>query len=245
MTGQARVEIVDDPGSSAYRRYLSIFVGRPGILALVKYELIASFLGPMRGAPGYFLRSRLWPLVLGAVGRGTQFGRNVVLRSPHRIRLGSNVLIDDNVVLDAKGKKSAIELGDRILVGRHSIISCNEAEIRMGDMLSIGPFCFFGSKSFIRIGSGVSISGHTSVLAGSHASDDPERSVLEQERTSIGITIEDNVWIGACCTILDGVRLGRSCIVASGTVVMKDVPAYSVVAGNPARLVQRRKAVGE
>ena len=173
------------------------------------------------------------------------FGRSVVLRSPGRIRLGSAVVIDDGVVLDAKGETSSIELGSRILIGRHSTLACNESRIRMGDHISIGPFCFLGSKNFIEIGSGVSISANTCILAGSHASDDPERSVLDQARTALGITIEENVWIGTSVSILDGVRIGRNSIVAAGTVVTKDVAPYSLVMGNPARLVQRRKAAGE
>jgi acetyltransferase-like isoleucine patch superfamily enzyme len=241
MTKKLRVEIIDDESGSAFRRYSAIFVGRPGLLNLVKYELLVSFLGPMRGALGYFLRSRLWPRMLGSVGSGTVFGRAVVLRSPHRIRLGSAVVVDDGVVLDAKGESSSIEIGDRILIGRHTALSCNESRIRFGSSISIGPFCALISKKFIDIGSGVSISAHTAVLAGGHASDDPERSVLEQERTAVGITIEDNVWIGTSCAILDGVRIGRNSIVAAGTVVAKDVPPYCTVMGNPARIVQKRK----
>lgn len=245
MADDARVKILEEQGGSAYSRYLAIFVGRDGLLALIKYELLVSLLGPMRGALGFFLRSRLWPRLLGSVGRGTVFGRDVVLRSPHRIRLGAGVLIDDGVVLDAKGERSLIELGDRILLGRQCVLSCNEATIRMGDLLSVGPFCFFASKGFIEIGSGVSIGAGTYLLAGSHASDDPERSILEQDRTAQGITVEDNVWIGTNCSILDGVRIGRGSIVSAGSVVSKDVPPYSVVMGNPARLVQRRKTGAE
>ena len=55
------------------------------------------------GALGLALRKTLYPLLLGACGRNVVFGQNVVLRHPHKIRIGDNVVIDDNCLLDAKG----------------------------------------------------------------------------------------------------------------------------------------------
>lgn len=52
--------------------------------------------------------------------------------------------------------------------------------------------------------------------------------------SQLTVTIEDDVWIGRAATILSGVRLGEGCIVAAGAVVTKDVPSYTIVAGNPA-----------
>jgi acetyltransferase-like isoleucine patch superfamily enzyme len=240
-----RIPILEDEKSSAYSRYLTIFVGREGWWSLLKYEVLASFLGPMRGAPGYFLRAKLWPRLLGASGRGTAFGRSVLLRSPHRIRLGRNVLVDDGVVLDAKGGSSAIEIGDKVLVGRHSALNCNESTIRFGSSVSIAPFCYFSSRNFIDVGSGVSIGANVSMLAGGHELDSTEGPVMERKRTGLGITIEENCWIGAGTVILDGVRIGRNSVVGAGSVIAKDVPACSIVMGNPARLVQRRTAASQ
>lgn len=55
------------------------------------------------------------------------------------------------------------------------------------------------------------------------------------------IVIEDNVWIGINSTILPGVTLGKNCVVAAGSVVTKDVPADTIVAGNPAKIVKQMK----
>ena len=56
---------------------------------------------------------------------------------------------------------------------------------------------------------------------------------------SAPVIIEDNVWIGQYCTILKGVRIGKGSIVATRAVVTKDVPPYSIVAGNPAKVVKK------
>ena len=54
----------------------------------------------------------------------------------------------------------------------------------------------------------------------------------------IPFVIEDNVWIGINSTILPGVRIGYGAIVGAGSVVTKDVPAMTIVAGNPARIIK-------
>jgi acetyltransferase-like isoleucine patch superfamily enzyme len=56
-----------------------------------------------------------------------------------------------------------------------------------------------------------------------------------------GIVIEDDVWIGCGCRILDGVRIGRGSVIGAGSVVNKNVPEYSVVVGVPGRVIKNRK----
>jgi acetyltransferase-like isoleucine patch superfamily enzyme len=228
---------------SAYRQYLRIFVGEESPAAFLRYEVLTGLLGPMPGALGYFLRGGCYHWILDRLGPGSVFGRGVIIRSPRRIAVGARVMIDDGVVLDAKGTTSKIELGDQILVGRQSILSCNEAQVRIGNFVSIGPFCFFACKSRIEIGSNVSIGSGAQLMAGGHVFDDPDIPVIRQARSAKGITIEDGAWIGTGAIILDGVKVGRNGIVGAGAVVSKDVPAWTVVLGNPARVVQKRKEV--
>jgi len=74
-----------------------------------------------------------------------------------------------------------------------------------------------------------------------HNFDDLEMPINQQGETKKGISIADNVWIGAGCRILDGVKIGTGAIVASGAVVNKDVPDYAIVGGVPAKLIRMRK----
>jgi acetyltransferase-like isoleucine patch superfamily enzyme len=225
---------------SPQRRYRRMFVGSDSTADLVRYELVTSFFGPMPGALGYYLRSRTYPGLLGRAGRGVFFGRSLTLRCPGRIHLGDNVLVDDLVVLDAKGTGSRIEVGDGVLIGRGCILSCSDATISLGSHVSIGPFSHFASKSSIRIGSNVGIGSDVHVIAGGYDVTDPGRPVIMQERVSKGITIEDAVWVGVGVRILDGVTIGRNSIIGAGSVVTKDVAPFSVFLGNPGRVVQNR-----
>jgi acetyltransferase-like isoleucine patch superfamily enzyme len=78
----------------------------------------------------------------------------------------------------------------------------------------------------------------TQIVAVNHEFDDPHRPFVEQGITAAGIVIEDDVWIGASAVITDGVHIGRGAVVAAGAVVTADVPAHTVVAGVPARVVR-------
>ncbi len=112
-------------GVSARQKYASLVVGRPGLGALIRYELTLLLSQSVPGALGLALRRTLYRGLLGACGRNVVFGQNVVLRHPHKIRIGDDVVIDDNCLLDAKGESNAgITIGNGVFVGRNTILSC-------------------------------------------------------------------------------------------------------------------------
>ena len=76
------------PGVSARAKYQALVVGRPGLGALLRHELVVLLAQARAGAAGLVLRKALYPLLLGASGRNVVFGQNVVLRHPHKIRVG-------------------------------------------------------------------------------------------------------------------------------------------------------------
>lgn len=231
-----------DERESAAQRYRRLFVGAASTRALVHYEFVTSLLGPLPGAVGYTLRRRFYPALFDRVGRGTVFGRGITLRSPGRIAVGEHVMLDDYIVLDAKGVGSRIEIGDRVLLGRQTIVSCTDAQVRIGNFVSLGPWCLFACKSHIVIGSNVAVGPGTHFMAGSHESADTNIPIILQTRTATGITVEDNVWVGSGAHILDGVTVGHDSVIGAGAVIGKDVPPWSVVVGNPGRVVESRKA---
>mgnify|MGYP003345031875 CR=1 FL=1 len=88
-------------------KYRELFIGRPGLGPLLAYELAMMVASHVPGALGLFLRSKIYPLILGSVGRNVVFGVHVTLRHPHKIHIGDNVVIDDLCCLDAKGADNA------------------------------------------------------------------------------------------------------------------------------------------
>src|SRR5262245_7524554 len=101
------------PTGSSRDKYAALIVGKPGLGALLKYELIVTLTQGCPGALGLALRKALYPALLGSCGRNVVFGQNVVLRHPHKIHIGNNVLVDDNCLLDAKGtSNNGIRIGN-------------------------------------------------------------------------------------------------------------------------------------
>ena len=111
------------PGRSKAERYAELVIGRTSLWALIKYETIVTACSWLPGALGFLLRSKLYPILLGRVGANVTFGANVVLRHPHKISIGDNVVVDDGCVLDAKGSTIVgIRIGSVVFVGRHTIL---------------------------------------------------------------------------------------------------------------------------
>ena len=230
------------PGTSSRDKYAALVVGRPGLGALLKYELVVSIAQARAGALGLTLRKALFPALLGSCGRNVVFGQNVVLRHPHKIHIGSNVVIDDQCLLDAKGASNAgIRIGSGVFVGRNTILSCKNGDIELADGANLGFNCEVFSASRVTIGRDVLMAAYTYVIGGDHDFSDPAAPVLAQARTSAGVAIGDGVWLGAGAKILDGVTLGAHAVIGAGAVVREDVPPYAIAVGIPARIVSTRR----
>src|SRR5918995_3168914 len=95
-----------DERRSALTKYQDLVVGSRSLFRLIGYELAVTFTSWVPGALGLVLRRLFYPPLLGRCGRNVTFGQGVVLRHPAKIRLGDDVVVDDLVVLDAKGESN-------------------------------------------------------------------------------------------------------------------------------------------
>jgi acetyltransferase-like isoleucine patch superfamily enzyme len=216
-------------------------VGQPGVAALLKHEVIIAMSQARPGAFGLALRQMLYPRLLGSCGRNVVFGQNVVVRHPHKIHIGSNVVIDDNCLVDAKGESNrGIRIGSGVFIGRNSILSCKNGDIDIADGANIGFNCEVFSASQVSIGACVLMAAYAYVIGGDHDFSDPSKAVLDQSRRSSGVTIGEGAWIGAGAKILDGVVIGAHAVIGAGAVVRETVAAGAVAVGVPARIVSTR-----
>jgi acetyltransferase-like isoleucine patch superfamily enzyme len=235
---------LSEPGVSARAKYQALVIGRPGLAALVRHELVTMLAQSRAGAPGLLLRRLLYPLLLGACGRNVVFGQHVVLRHPHKIRIGDNVVVDDNCLLDAKGDRtSGIAIGTGAFVGRNTILSCKGGDITLDEGVNIGFNCEVFSASHVRIGARTLLAAYCYVIGGDHEYGDPVRPVLDQPRSSRGVAIGAGAWLGAGVKVLDGAIIGDGAIVGAGAVVRGEIPARAIAVGMPARVVGSREAV--
>jgi acetyltransferase-like isoleucine patch superfamily enzyme len=234
-------ESMGAPGRSSLVKYQDLVVGSRSLLRLVLHELVVLFTSGLPGALGLVLRKICYPWLLGSVGRNVVFGHGVVLRHPAKIRIGDGVIIDDLVVLDAKGTTNrGITIGHGVFLGRGTILSCKDGDITLGDHTNIGFYSEVFSGSSVRVGRNGLFAAYTYLVGGGHEFESTERAVLEQPRSSRGIELGDNVWLGAGAKVLDGVRISSHVVVGAGAVVTEDLPEGAVAAGVPARVLRRR-----
>ncbi|KPL18914.1 MAG: hypothetical protein AMJ92_05825 [candidate division Zixibacteria bacterium SM23_81] len=232
--------------TSAIQKYQELVVGQKGLFKLFKYEFIFLLSSWIPGALGLFLRSKLYPLLLGRVGKGVIFGRNVVLRYPHKIFLGNNVIIDDNCLIDAKGRDNhGVVIGDNVFVGRNTILLCTDGDIFIEDNVSIGFNSEVMSANYVKLGKNVLISSYCFLNAATHDFQRTDIAVSQQASIGRKIVLEENVWLAANVTVLDGITVGKDAIVGAGAVVTKDLPPLSIAVGMPAKVIRSRKSEGD
>lgn len=244
MPERRQVAIQDAHGRrdvSALRKYQDLVVGSRSLLRLFLYELVVTATSWVPGALGLVLRRIAYPWLLGAVGRNVSFGQNVVLRHPHKVRIGDDVVIDDLVVLDAKGESNrGIAIGSGVFLGRGTILSCKDGDIELHDHVNIGFHSEIFSGSRVEVGRHGLFAAYSYLVGGGHEFDRAEVPVVEQARSSRGITLGENVWLGTGAKVLDGVRIGRDVVVGANAVVSGDLPDGVVAAGIPARTIRER-----
>lgn len=117
--------------------------------------------------------------------------------------------------------------------------------------LFIGSNCQFNESVYItaggtvRIGDWVGIGPGAKIWSINHKFSDPDTPYMIQGWDLKEVVIEDDVWIGANAFVMPGVRIGKGAVISAGTVVLRSVPGYAVLAGNPGRVVGWRKKMEE
>ena len=141
--------------------------------------------------------------------------------------------------------------GSRIVVGARSVIDSfvkikptgGSGDLVIGEQSVVNSGCVLYTGNGISIGNHVAIAANTTFAPVNHAFRDRARLIAEQgfQPSRGGIVIEDDVWIGANCVLLDGAVLRRGCVIGAGSLVRGEVAAYTVNAGNPlVRLGERQ-----
>ncbi|MEM1107582.1 MAG: acyltransferase [Planctomycetota bacterium] len=165
--------------------------------------------------------------------RANQAAWQEELRSRGDCVFGADVYISPDCSVAVK----RLRFGERTYIG---------SETQIGPDVEMGAHCTANAGATVRgrvtMGDGVRIASYAQVVGFNHGIDDLTKPIHQQPLTTRGITIGDDVWIGANALVLDGVTIGSHAIVAAGAVVTKDVPDWAIVGGNPARLIRSRRA---
>ena len=139
---------------------------------------------------------------------------------------------------------SGIRIGSEVDIGAYAFLEALSAPgdvvCEIGDGTYIGPFLRLTAVGGVTIGRKVLIADRAYLSDSGHVYEDITRPIRGQGlRTGRRLVIEDGAWIGVGAAIVGNVRVGRNAVVGANAVVTRDVDDFTVVAGNPARVVRR------
>jgi acetyltransferase-like isoleucine patch superfamily enzyme len=158
------------------------------------------------------------------------------------ISFGAHIFIDDRALIFQAEEGGPVQLGDWVAIHRDVIIQTGAGgSVTLGPEVRLNQRCILSAfKANINIGKGTGI-GHQTVFFTYHRGLAPGQPIRKQPLESSGdIIIEEEAWVGANCTILDGVRIGKGAVVGAGSVVTKNIPDGAIAVGNPARVIKMR-----
>jgi acetyltransferase-like isoleucine patch superfamily enzyme len=188
---------------------------------------------------GYFLRFHL------CKSSNLLFcGRNVCIEHGYQFSAGKSLILEDGVYINALST-NGIVLGDNVSIGKRGIIigtaivAKKGVGVKIGNNVGINSSCYIGGQGGVSIGDDVIIGPDVKIFSENH-NYIADALIRKQGVTRKETKIEENCWVGAGVIILCGVIIHSGCVIAAGSVVTHDIPANSIAAGIPAKVIKPR-----
>jgi acetyltransferase-like isoleucine patch superfamily enzyme len=230
---------------SSLAKYKELVVGDVSLFEFIKYELLTTLLGPIPGALGLVLRKIFYPYLFKRIGKGVVFGRSIVIRHPNKIELGNRVVIDDYCLIDGRGAgDDGVIIDDDTIISRGVIIQSKVGPIYIGESTNVGAVSAIVSMGGVYIGEMVTIAAGCFISGGAYSTergDDSGRNHGKHTKGPIHLDKKSRYAMGVI--VLDGVHVEEGCFVGAGSVVITDLPKYSIAAGVPAKVLRDREEI--
>lgn len=158
------------------------------------------------------------------------------------LSLGAHIFIGDGVTIFGRAASEKVVIGDKVFINKDTIIeSGHGGSLFIGARTTIQPRCQFSVyKGEIRIGNDVQVAPNCAFYPYNHGMSAGVAMKSQPLFSKGGIRIDDDVWLGYGVIVLDGVHIGKGAVVGAGSVVTRDIPAGSIAAGVPAKVVKER-----
>lgn len=168
-----------------------------------------------------YLRTLTLKPRLKKMGKNVRIGKGFVVNNPKFVSIGDDVILRENISFFVNPIQDNAELiiGNRVDIGKNNDFGCSNKIIIEDDVIT-APFVHITDRD--------------------HTYTEINIPIKKQCSNSKGpVVIGKGSWIGFGVQIMSGVKIGNQCVIGAGSIVTKDIPDYSIAAGNPARIVKR------
>ena len=168
-----------------------------------------------------YIRTIIFRCKVARCGKRLRVGKRITLFNPKFITVGDDVIINNNTSLFVNPLSNVAQLiiGDRVQLGKYNDFGCSNKIVIEDDVIT-APFVHITDRD--------------------HSYENINVPIKDQPANSKGqVTIGQGCWIGFGVQIMSGVSVGKQSVIAAGSIVTKDVPDYSLVGGNPAKVIKK------
>ncbi len=164
------------------------------------------------------------------------------LRNPHVITRGL-VFFDRGARVQARRGSGRVVLGSWVHLGAGTALRCHEGTLTLGDKSVLAREVSVNCYLDVEIGDSALIADYVFISDFDHRFDDLALAIKDQGIAKARVRIDRDVWLGTKVTVTKGVVIGEGTVVGANSVVTRDLPAFCVAVGAPARVVKDRKTL--
>ena len=179
-------------------------------------------------------RKVLYNMVFGTQFR--YFGKGCTLDISGRVKIGKNVYIGDHVSLIVE-QGAILEIADNSFIGENCYIKCFGGKVSFGKDVSLNSKSYINGCGGVSIGDSTRIGTQSIIIASNHKFGDPDL-LIKDAITKIGVSLGENIWLGARVTVLDGVDICSDTVIGACSVVSKKIDQKGIYVGIPAKRIK-------
>ncbi len=195
------------------------------LLPQVVSNLLESWIFFVPGPTGFFLRRVYYAHRLKHMGEGVLIDIGVCIQNPKAVSIGDYTLLSNYVTIEGG---DGVTIGKRVHVAPYSLIQ-GLGKVEIGD--------------YVNVSTGSRIYSGTSTYEGGKRMSSPMLSVKQNFVKKGAVIIGKDAFLGVGATVMPGVRIGEGAIVGAGTLVLKDIPPWTIAVGVPAKPIKKRPPI--